>query len=69
MSQNPLFKLINGEFNICSSTWWKNDLTKSEGSQVDDITWCYRLSQLIRKPTHILSNLSLSIDMIFYRSK
>ena len=69
MSQNPLFMLINGDFNVCSSTWWKHDLTESEGSQVDTITLSYCLSQLIRKPTHISSNSFLCIGLIFYKSK
>ena len=32
MSQNPLLILVTGDFNVRLSSWWKNDLTKSEGS-------------------------------------
>ena len=34
MSQNPHFILVTGDFNFRSPSWWKNDLTKSEGNQV-----------------------------------
>ena len=65
MSQNPLFILVTADFNVRSTSWWKNDLTRSEASQVDAITLSYGLSQLIREPTHILPNLSSWIDLIF----
>ena len=29
MSQNPHFILVTGDFNVRSSSWWKNDLTMS----------------------------------------
>ena len=44
---------------------WKNDLTTSEGNQVDAITSSYGFSQLIGEPTHILPNWSSCIDLIF----
>ena len=44
--------------------WWKNDLTTSEGNQVDAVTSSYGLSQLICEPTHILLNSSSYIDLI-----
>ena len=44
---------------------WKNDLTTSEGNQVDAITSSYDLSQRICEPTHILPNWSSCIDLIF----
>ena len=65
MSQNPHFILVTGDFNIRSSSWWKNDLTTSEGNQVAAITSSCGLSQLICKPTHILPNSSSYIDLIF----
>ena len=48
-----------------SSSWWKNDLRTSEGSQVDAIASSYGLSQLICEPTHILPNSSSCIYLIF----
>ena len=38
MSQNSLFMLVTGDFNVRSASWWKNDLTMGEGRQVDAIT-------------------------------
>ena len=32
MSQNPHFILVTGDFNVRSSSRWKNDLTTSKGS-------------------------------------
>ena len=52
MSQNPHVILVTGEFNVRLSSWWKNDLTTSEGNQVDAITSSYGLSQLICEPTY-----------------
>ena len=65
MSQNPHFILVTGDFNVRSSSWWKNDLTMSKGSQVDAITSSYGLSQLIRESTHVSPNSSSCIDLIF----
>ena len=47
MSQNSHFILVTGDFNVRSSSWWKNDLTKTVGNQVDAITSFYGLGQLI----------------------
>ena len=69
MNQNPHFILVTGDFNVRSPSWWKNDLTASEGNQVNAITSSYGLSQLIREPTHILPNSSLCIDLIFINQK
>ena len=38
MSRNPHFILVIGDFKVRSSSCWKNDLTTSEGNQVDTIT-------------------------------
>ena len=45
--------------------WWKNDLSTSEGTQVDSLTTSYGLSQIISDPTHILPNSSSCNDLIF----
>ena len=65
MSQNPLFMLVTGDFYVRSSSWWKNDLTTSEVSQIDAISLSYRLSQLILEPTQTLPKSPLCIDLIF----
>ena len=65
ISQNLHFILVTGDFNVRSSSWWKNDLTTSKGSQVDAITSSYVLSQLIRESTHVLQILFSCINLIF----
>ena len=65
IAKNPLFLLITaGDFNVRSTNWWKNDLSTSEGTQVDSLTTYYGLSQIISDPTHILPNSSSCIDLI-----
>ena len=63
--KNPLFVLITGDFNVRSSNWWKNDLSTSEGTQVDSLTTFYGLSQIVSDPTHILPDWCSCIDLIF----
>ena len=65
MSQSPHFILVIGDFNVRSSSWWKNDLKASEGNHVDAITSFYGLNQLICEPANILPNLSSCIDLTF----
>ena len=65
VSKNPLFVLITGDFNVRSSNWWKNDLSTSEGTQVNSLTAFYGLSWIISDPTHVLPNSSSCIDLIF----
>ena len=65
MSQNSLFMLVTGDFNIQSSSLWENYLITSESSQVDAVASAYDLSQLICEPTHIFPNSSLYIHLIF----
>ena len=64
ISQNLHFILVTGGFNFQSSSWCKNDLTTSEGNQVNAITSSYGLSQLICEPAHILPYSSLCSDLI-----
>ena len=64
MSQNPHFILVTGDFSVRLYFCWINDLTTSEGNQVDAVTLSYGLSQLICKPTHIWPNSSSCIDLI-----
>ena len=65
MSKNPHFILVTGDFNVRSSSWWKNDLTTSEGNQLDATNSSYGLRQVICKPIYILPSWSSCIDLIF----
>ena len=64
-AKNFLFVLIAGDFNVRLTNWWKNNLSTSEGTQVDSLTTSYGLSQTISVPTHILPNSPSCIDFIF----
>ena len=65
IAKNPLFVLITGDFNARSTNHWKNDLSTSEGTQVDSPTTSYGLISIISDPTYILPNSSSCIDLIF----
>ena len=67
MNQNLHFILVIGDFNFRLSSWWKNDLTTSEGNQVDAITASYGLGQLICESPHILRKFFSCIDLIFIK--
>ena len=57
--------VILGDFNAKSSNWYKDDKTTYEGSKVEAITSQFGLKHLIQEPTHILSNTSSCIDLVF----
>ena len=57
--------MILGDVNARSKSWWNEDITSNEGLQIDSLTITYGLLHLILDPTHILSNSSIGIDLIF----
>ena len=59
------FVVILGDFNTRSKSWYNEDITSNEGSQIDSLTNTYGLEQLISDPTHILPNSSTCIDLTF----
>ena len=50
--------------NLRCSNWWKSDIENTLDGK-NCLTVSYDLSQIINKPTHILSNSLFSIDLIF----
>ena len=54
-----------GDFNTRSSNRCKYDISNNEGVQIDSVTSTHGLEQLIYELTHILSNSSSCIDLIF----
>ena len=52
-------------FHARSSNWCKYDIPNNEGVQIDSVTSTHGLEQLISEPTHILSDSSSCIDLIF----
>ena len=59
------FSIILGDFNARSKSWWKDDINTIEGTKIDSVATSYGLQQLISQPTHLLSNSSSCIDLIF----
>ena len=64
-SNNSLFTIILGDFNTRSSSWWKEDKTTTEGRHLEALTSLCNFGQLISETTHILSNSSSCVDLIF----
>ena len=48
-----------------SRSWWYEDITSRGGAQHESLTISCVLHQLISDPTHLLSNSSSCIDVIF----
>ena len=53
------------DFNARSKSWWADDITSPEGTDIDSLTTMYGLHQLISDPTHLLPNSLSCIDLIF----
>ena len=64
-SKDPAFKILLGDFNSRSKSWWVHNITNNEGTQIESISSLYGFSQLISETTHILQNLSSYINLIF----
>ena len=64
-NRNPHFMLLLGDFNAKSKTWFINDQSLREGTQLQSLTSLYGMKQLIAEPTHVLENSSSCIDLIF----
>ena len=63
--RKPSSSVVTGDFNARSSSWWCNDINTIEGSHLYSLTSSNGFSQLINEPTHIQTNISSCIDLIF----
>ena len=61
----PSLAIITGDFNTRSPAWWTKDVHTTEGSKLFSLTSANGFSQLINEPTHIQTNSSSCIDLIF----
>ena len=59
------FLVILGDFNARSKSWYSDDVTTYEGSNIDSLTKTHGLHQLISQPTHLLPTSSTCLDLIF----
>ena len=64
-TKNPYLMIILSDFNAKSSNWYKHDKTTYEGFEIEAIKCQFRLKRLIQEPTHILSNSSSWIYLVF----
>ena len=64
-NKSPYLIVVIGDFNVKSSNWCKYNKTTYEGSKIDITTSQFGLEQLIKGPTHILTDSFSSIDLLF----
>ena len=64
-ANNPFLTVMIGDFNAKSSSWYLNDVTSFEVSQIEFLASQFAMSQVINEPTHILDNSKSCIDLIF----
>ena len=64
-NKNPFLIAVLGDFNAWMQGWYQNDMTTFEGCKIDIATSQFGLSQIIKEPTHILSNSASCIHLIF----
>ena len=62
---NPTFRLILGDFNSSSNSWWEGDISTKESIDLESVSSSYGLDQLITDATHVLPQSSSCIDLIF----
>ena len=64
-NKSPFLIVVFGDFNARLQGWYQNDITTFEGCTIDIATSQVSLNQIIKEPTHILSNSASCIDLIF----
>ena len=63
---NPALRLILGDFNCRSNSWWEGNISTKEGIDLKSVSSSHWLHQIITDPTHILPQSSSCIDLIFF---
>ena len=64
-TRKPTMPIITGDFNARSSSWWSDDINTLEGTNLYSLTSSNGFFQLINEPTHVQSNSSSCIDLLF----
>ena len=64
-TRKPTVSIITGDFNARSSSWWSDDINTSEGTNLYSLTSSNGFFQSINEPTHVQSNSSSCIDLLF----
>ena len=63
--KNTFLLTAIGDFNAKSSNWYNKDKTSFEGNKIENVTSQLGVNQIINELTHILTNSSSFIDLIF----
>ena len=63
--QKNCFIIVKGDFNARATVWWRNNITTTEGTNIDSTASSFGLSQIICDAIHILSTSSSFIDLTF----
>ena len=64
-SKNSYITVVIGDFNARSTSWWTDDITTKEGTEIESLTLSYGLNQVINEQTHILPSSNSCIDLLF----
>ena len=64
-THEPTVSIITGDFNARSSSWWSDDIITSGGTNLYSLTSSNGFFLLINEATHIQSNSSSCIDLLF----
>ena len=64
-NKSPFLIVVLEDFNARKRGWYQNNITTFEGCKIDIASAQFRLSQIIKEPTHILSNSASCNDLIF----
>ena len=64
-SRKPSISVILGYFNARSTSWWSSEIDSLEGSKLFSLSTLNGFHQIISEPTHVQSNSSSCIDLIF----
>ena len=67
--RRPSVFVITGDFNSRSFSWWSKDINAIEGLKLFALTSSNGLSQFINEPTHIQTNSTSCMDLIFTDQK
>ena len=62
---NPFLTVIIGDFNAKFNKWYSTNKTTPDRAMLDNLTFLYGLTRLLKEPTHISDNYRSCIDLIF----
>ena len=64
-SNSSLFTIILNDFNARSPSWWKEDKTTPEDTNLEALTYSHNFHQITSELTHLLPHSNSFIDLIF----